>query len=1287
MLSKSTFTAERWIDPYEYKRRSRSFENNHGRRRRSVPHVSPLRSKIESYVEPSDTSASAIINRGLSLAGYALDDKKQTGALRRMKDKNLSTSDISRSPYIKIHFDVKNPPDDMTVDSIFDDLLKDRTFFWGDARKNLQTISKRRKWALVCKMHSNDASTSENASNDSLPSALKDADLLQQLDSLLMSSSKISKTLYQLEKLLRQSLFCQMFMSRDHIKALSNCASLIKPDDQFVYLRCFKTIMNYEDGRLAILNCSPLVYYFCSLLSDNVTHLRIKLLSAELLLLLTYVDDQFGYERVLTHLDGRLDSWVKVIEEILSAPSSNQHTIDETPSFLQYVNTEQLTIDFVTTSLFLINSIVQVLPDIQKKLILVKRLKECGIHRCFHLMKPLNSSLVAEQINMYTNLEQKIAAEPTYPLESMDFSYGTSLSSLMAQAKGTAVEDHLGKLFQSLNDTLVSRTTSESIKLFKALGSMLSYLVDNLYTEASIDPESLFQTSINKFMDNMQSDENARRAMNEITELENTIALLKEETRQLKEFKDSNKEEILGQLKQAKEVWKLKDLEIHRLKARLEQSEVMRRDVKKKFDHTMAHKDSKDWKRKNESVFENLRIQKYRHQAEAKPSSLFKSHRMQSLSSYVNDCSEFHVKSNCLGHHVDKNHQETLNYSNSQPIAFPTTQVSAEKVKFVKENHLDHSQAFQATLSITSQSEVSSRNPKTLETIQTASASSPPLNSLLLHSSSPQGLPPPPPPPLPANLIKSIEKKEIEADKNQMENTSAPPPPPLPSSFLAPQNSVGKPKEALKQIHWDKINDIEETLWEDKLQREETIKELQNGGIFSQIEDNFKIKERVIKRTEGSGVSDKCRLQSFLSRDLAHQFGINLHMFSQYSAEEFVSKVLQCDNEIIQNVTALEFFNRDDLVHIPPNLAKRFAPYSANYLTGEEPSRDPNELDRPDRIYLELCFNLKFYWHDRSLCLLVLTTYERDYYDLIFRLQKIDDAIQRLKNTSRFKNLLYIIIEIGNYMNKKNVSGIRLSSLSKLAFVKSSIDNSISFLHFIERLVRVKYPDIYGFTDDLNKVEDLGRISFEHVELECKEFCSNIENVSEIMSQGKLSDLTQLHPNDRIVDKLKCKISRAKTKRNLLWDQFRLINTDFKKLMQYFGEDFNDMDSKSSFFQHFVEFSMVFKKCARENSEKEEIERIYEHRKSLLETRHKSNTNLDTADEETVDKGDAVDNLLAKLRGVEKNPEPLRRRRSTKLLEKSEHEKSSGKDRFELACGNGMLLERTQAMLNDIQNI
>lgn len=530
------------------------------------------------------------------------------------------------------------------------------------------------------------------------------------------------------------------------------------------------------------------------------------------------------------------------------------------------------------------------------------------------------------------------------------------------------------------------------------------------------------------------------------------------------------------------------------------------------------------------------------------------------------------------------------------------------------------------------------------------------------------------------------------------DNGAAPPPPPPPPSFShrAQQTIISTPKIALKQIHWDKIGDIEETLWEDKSKRETTLQDLKSGGILSEIEDNFKIKERASVQQRKKDPDTDGKKKSFLPRDLAHQFGINLHMFSGYTVEEFVSKVLHCDKEIILNGTALEFFNRDDLINISPSLAKNFAPYATDYLNGGVPSKDSSELERSDRIFLELCYNLRSYWHERSLSLFVLTTYERDYYDLVYRLQKIDDVIQRLRNASKLKDLLFIIIEIGNHMNKKNVDGIKISSLNKLTFIKSSSDKDMSFIHFIERTIRTKFPEIYGFIDDLSKVENLGKISLEHVEYECEEFSTKVEKVLEMFRDGKLSDSKRLHPEDSIIERAKSKLNRLKVKNSLLKDQLLLLTRDLQKLMKYFGENYNDREAKNTFFDNFIEFSYIFKKCAKENIEKEEILKIYERRRRLLESRPPSDdesldgddtTAVDKQDLDTSSKNAAVDILLAKLRGVKKEAEPLRRRRSVRKLQNSDSESMPHKATSTLKDADHVLLERTQAMLTGIQNM
>lgn len=475
---------------------------------------------------------------------------------------------------------------------------------------------------------------------------------------------------------------------------------------------------------------------------------------------------------------------------------------------------------------------------------------------------------------------------------------------------------------------------------------------------------------------------------------------------------------------------------------------------------------------------------------------------------------------------------------------------------------------------------------------------------------------------------------------------------------------------------------------------QETIKELQTDGIFSQIEDIFKMKsptkiankrnaESSIALSSNNGKSsNELKKISFLSRDLAQQFGINLHMFSQLSDMEFVMKVLNCDNDIVQNVNILKFFCKEELVNIPKSMLNKYEPYSQG-----KDGKAVSDLQRADRIFLELCINLRFYWNARSKSLLTLSTYERDYYDLIFKLQKIDDAISHLNRSPKFKSLMFIITEIGNHMNKRIVKGIKLKSLTKLAFVRSSIDQNVSFLHFIEKVIRIKYPDIYGFVDDLKNIEDLGKISLEHVESECHEFHKKIEDLVTQFQVGKLSKEENLDPRDQIIKKVKFKINRAKTKSELLIGQCKLTLIDLNKLMKYYGEDPKDKESKNEFFQPFIEFLAMFKKCAKENIEKEEMERVYEQRKSLLDMRTSSNKKSNGSDENDGEKvnRDAVDLLISKLREVKKDPEPLRRRKSTKLNEIAinvhEGDVKTRKDE------DHVLLERTHAMLNDIQNI
>ncbi len=61
---------------------------------------------------------------------------------------------------------------------------------------------------------------------------------------------------------------------------------------------------------------------------------------------------------------------------------------------------------------------------------------------------------------------------------------------------------------------------------------------------------------------------------------------------------------------------------------------------------------------------------------------------------------------------------------------------------------------------------------------------------------------------------------------------------------------------------------------------------------------------------------------------------------------------------------------------------------------------------------------------------------------------------------------------VGNYMNdtRKQATGFKLQSLSRMAGVKD--EHNISFLHHVEKVVRIAFPELESFLDDLKPCRD-----------------------------------------------------------------------------------------------------------------------------------------------------------------------------------------------------------------------
>lgn len=372
-------------------------------------------------------------------------------------------------------------------------------------------------------------------------------------------------------------------------------------------------------------------------------------------------------------------------------------------------------------------------------------------------------------------------------------------------------------------------------------------------------------------------------------------------------------------------------------------------------------------------------------------------------------------------------------------------------------------------------------------------------------------------------------------------------------------------------MHWERIENVDHTVWAKVSFEGSLANDLYHKGVFDEVERIFAAKEARQMLSKKKKQEDKL---SFLNRDISQQFGINLHMFSSLTVEELVLKVLRCDSDVVLNSNVLEFLSKPELSEVTHNLARSFQPYSIDWSRGNgerptKPEKDPNELARADRIYLELCFNLQHYWKSRMRALIVVTTYQRDYNDLVTKLRAVDNACTSIRESSHFKSILEIILAVGNYMNdtSKQASGFRLGTLQRLAFTKDE-KNTMTFLHYVEKIVRTSFPEVEDFCDELKDAIAVAKLSIDQLKTDSREFMSTIKNCQTSIDIGNLSDPSKFHPKDDVLSFILTALPEARKKREALNDQLQSTLTEFVKLVKYFGEDPDDSQSVGTFLEN-----------------------------------------------------------------------------------------------------------------------
>uniref|UniRef100_F6SY29 Formin like 3 n=1 Tax=Ornithorhynchus anatinus TaxID=9258 RepID=F6SY29_ORNAN len=272
-----------------------------------------------------------------------------------------------------------------------------------------------------------------------------------------------------------------------------------------------------------------------------------------------------------------------------------------------------------------------------------------------------------------------------------------------------------------------------------------------------------------------------------------------------------------------------------------------------------------------------------------------------------------------------------------------------------------------------------------------------------------------------------------------------------------------------------------------------------------------------------------------------------------------------------------------DLQTLPVDFVEclmRFLPTEAEVksLRQYERERQPlDELANEDRFML--LFSKVDRLTQRMAGMAFLGNFQDNLQMLTPQLNAIIAASASVKSSQKLKQMLEIILALGNYMNSSKrgaAYGFKLQSLDLLLDTKST-DRKLTLLHFIALTVKEKYPELAGFWHELHFVEKAAAVSLENVLLDVKELGRGMELLRRengLHDNGVLRAF--LSANEARLDKLQRDARTAEA---------------YNAVVRYFGES-PKTTPPSVFFPVFVRFIRSYKDAEQENEARRKQEEV-----------------------------------------------------------------------------------------------
>ncbi|KAL4837944.1 hypothetical protein H8958_015971 [Nasalis larvatus] len=450
---------------------------------------------------------------------------------------------------------------------------------------------------------------------------------------------------------------------------------------------------------------------------------------------------------------------------------------------------------------------------------------------------------------------------------------------------------------------------------------------------------------------------------------------------------------------------------------------------------------------------------------------------------------------------------------------------------------------------------------------------------------------------------------------------------PYPSSDVPLRKKrVPQPSHPLKSFNWVKLNEerVPGTVWNE-------IDDMQVFRILD-LEDFEKMFSAYQRHQKELGSTEDIYLASRKVKELSVIDGRRAQ-----NCIILLSKLKLSNEEIRQAILKMD--EQEDLAKDMLEQLLKFIPEKSDIDLLEEHKHEIERMARADRFLYEM--SRIDHYQQRLQALFFKKKFQERLAEAKPKVEAILLASRELVRSKRLRQMLEVILAIGNFMNKGQrggAYGFRVASLNKIADTKSSIDRNISLLHYLIMILEKHFPDILNMPSELQHLPEAAKVNLAELEKEVGNLRSGLRAV-EVELEYQRRQVRE--PNDKFVPVMSDFITVSSFSFSELEDQLNEARDKFAKALMHFGEHDSKMQP-DEFFGIFDTFLQAFSE-ARQDLEamrrrKEEEERRARMEAMLKEQRERERWQRQRkvlAAGSSLEEGGEFDDLVSALRSGE----------------------------------------------------